>query len=408
MKKFLINLSLSLTVFVVCLGLVEVFFTLNAHYKWVAPRRLVPPSLPAAEIGAPLPPELVQNIVAHYKNYKPQTQAGIRHDLSSPVASNRRELSPAIPVTGIHLNYESQYSYVRNIHDRVRSGDQVIYDVHYEIDGKGRRRIPDQKISAMKPNLILIGCSLTFGIGAADRETMPFFLQRMNPEYNVYNMGIPGAGLNDLLDDMYAGRRLQDLNGNGGIVVYSFIYDHLERTFCSLDCFRKERKWWMLGKNNYTFTDAGELVNRGSYLETRPLSSGIYRLLARSEFLNFIGYDRPKIYGPDERGQFVRMLQVMRQYYNAQGYDFYVFPVRANHLTAESLSEELKSGGIKSVVYDVHALGPWIERGRIVGDGHFNELGNYIMASMIHQMLKEKPPELPAVLKESVSQSVKN
>jgi hypothetical protein len=147
----------------------------------------------------------------------------------------------------------------------------LIYKNKYTIDAFSRRLIANQiELASSKRNVVFLGCSFTFGTGVADDENFPFYFSKYRTNFNVYNLGIYKAGANDILDDLRLNKRLSDISKNGGLVVYTAIYDHIERSVCNYSCYGKSYRDWVLKKSNYQYDPASKsLLNRGSFEESR-------------------------------------------------------------------------------------------------------------------------------------------
>lgn len=397
----------SVLVFIGCLALTEAFFVLNSKYQWIQPSQTHRLRVGGEE---PLPEVLIEHVSEKYKKEHAAlaTSELATSDLDLTMRPGFKEQKITPELAGPLQVYFDSYPNVRELRDTMSDADgHVIYDATYGFDDFGRRRIPGQKIDEHKPNLLLLGCSQTFGQGVQDDETMPYFMQQLNPGYNVYNMGISGAGLSEILDDMQSKKRFADLGARGGVVVYSFIYDHLERMFCSVDCYRTERVAWVPKKNHYDFDEQGNLTNYGPH-RYRWLRAGLYRWFAKSQFLNFIGYDRPRVYSASEQRRFVRMLKEVELFYRKFGYDFYLYPWDSGSDFGDTFKSELKRAGIKFIDYKLAPIQLLRAQGTIPGDGHPNAFGHYIAATLITQMLKDKPPEIPAVQASFSSEPDKN
>jgi hypothetical protein len=91
---------------------------------------------------------------------------------------------------------------------RITKAGLKIYDVKYTFDASSRRFTKKNSLVTQK-NLILLGCSFTLGSGLNDSETFPYYLNELRPDYNVYNLGIYGAGANDILDDLNSFKRFE-------------------------------------------------------------------------------------------------------------------------------------------------------------------------------------------------------
>jgi hypothetical protein len=386
-KKTLLKLFFSFAVFVAFLVLTEIVFALNQKYNWIEPQKASNLPNVSKMHFSPLSPALVaeiKNRLSHEDHVDEETF----NLMMSQSGSNFRKLTPIsvekyiekfAPETGaIKINDKS----VNKLLNR------VVFDVNYQMDSNGTRNVPGQILDVHKKNILLIGCSLTFGTGVNDNETTAYHLKQKMPNYNIYNLGLPGGGLSDILDDITKGNRLKFLSKKGGAVVYYFIYDHFERTFCSLDCYRKGHGW-VIDKNEYEIDSKNQLVNRGPYRTSRSQAQFfLNNFLSQSEFLKFIGIDHPHIYTLEQQRKYARLLLAAKNYYAKYNLEFYVYARDIGGLEPEFF-ELLSENGIKFIYYDFFGLElKDFNDLTIAGDGHASNTGNYVNASLIAEVLK--------------------
>lgn len=82
----------------------------------------------------------------------------------------------------------------------------LLYDARYTLDEKGRRVTP---VANAKPlaDILLFGCSFTFGFGLEDDDTWPWKLgQLLGPEWRIYNYAYSGFGAQQMLNMLERGK----------------------------------------------------------------------------------------------------------------------------------------------------------------------------------------------------------
>ncbi|MBD63593.1 MAG: hypothetical protein CME62_00160 [Halobacteriovoraceae bacterium] len=125
---------------------------------------------------------------------------------------------------GFKLNPSTQLRHVR------KYKESIVYDVVYSIDDQGRRLHSTTQSNSTNQNFaVFFGCSFIFGIGINDDKTLPHFFQKNRPSYNVYNYGVGGTGPNYMLAQLQAGQLNKDQLGESGVLIYSYIPNHLRR-----------------------------------------------------------------------------------------------------------------------------------------------------------------------------------
>lgn len=149
----------------------------------------------------------------------------------------------------------------------------LVYDVVYTIKN-GIRFTPNTNEKS-SISAVFLGCSITFGAGVNDAETLPFYFNKFaNNKYRVLNYGVPGYGTHQMLA-LVESQLFRDLPTNmrgNTIVVYSFIPDHIRR--CA-----GYNKWDLHGPR-YEISD-GKLVKNGNFSKTK-------KLLLHNEFITNI------------------------------------------------------------------------------------------------------------------------
>jgi len=76
--------------------------------------------------------------------------------------------------------------------------NKLVYDVIYTINKDGLRIPPELKDPSYKDAVLFFGCSLTFGEGLNDNETVPYLVGVLSKS-KVYNFGFHGYGPHQML-----------------------------------------------------------------------------------------------------------------------------------------------------------------------------------------------------------------
>lgn len=274
--------------------------------------------------------------------------------------------------------------------ERKTNSGQTIYKTKYTIDGQSRRVVENTTpAEESKRNILFLGCSFTFGTGVADDETFPYYFSKYRSNFNVYNFGIDGAGANDVLDDLKSSKRFTDISKSEGLVVYTAIYDHIERSVCNLSCYGKSYRDWVLGKSNYQYDpESQSMVNVGSFESSRPVTSMIFGVLNKIGLIDSINF--PTKYSDEQLESYVMMVaemkKVSKEKFNSEFY-FIFYPGNYGD-DWERIKPILKKYSIKfldlSKMDFKEATGG---RHSIILDGHPTKLSYYLYASLIHHQL---------------------
>ena len=391
MKKNIINFSISFFIFIFFIALVELFFNANAKYDWIKPKQFVVSVNNFTPDLTHVPKSIIKDVENKYKNYQINNIEFQHRQIELKFNSIRKFETYA--VSSFFKNFLIYPWQSLIIQDEYSNPllNKAIFKAKYSLDENGFRIIPKQVFSKDRKNILLIGCSFTFGIGVNDDQNIAYFLKQKMSEYNIYNLGNPSGGMSDMLDDIYINKRIKNINKNGGAVVYIFHYDHLERTFCSLDCYRSSRIKWQSTKNYYDFDSQGELVNYGPRKEFRPIQYQFLKAIAQSKFLSFIGYDMPRVYDSDEELTYIKFIKKLKEHYLQYGLEFILYLHQESSIAVSSeFFDNLKKNNIKFFVTGNSSSFLINTNDRIIGDGHYSEVGNYYRAGVIHNFLKKR------------------
>jgi len=110
-----------------------------------------------------------------------------------------------------------------------RRDGRVIYDVSAKIDAAGRRLTPGCRPGNDASVAVFFGCSMTFGQGVKDEETLPARYCAHAGDCAAFNYGVPGYGPQQMWLQVCRQGVLKEFGTRKGIVVYTFFDDHLNR-----------------------------------------------------------------------------------------------------------------------------------------------------------------------------------
>jgi hypothetical protein len=133
------------------------------------------------------------------------------------------------------------------------------YDVTYRMGPDGFRVMPEARSGETAPEIVFLGCSMTFGIGVEDDQHYTWLLAKNAwPDYRVRAWAVSGWGTIHaavMLDKALARQP------KPALVVYSMIAHHLERNYL-------RESWRTVGKASFPFfNDQGEFVRMRSWTD---------------------------------------------------------------------------------------------------------------------------------------------
>ena len=170
-----------------------------------------------------------------------------------------------------------------------RVAGESVYDVQYSIDPLGRRVTPGADAGARRTFLLFFGCSVTFGEGVNDAETLPHFVAERAPQVRPYNYGFHGYGPQQLLARLETQDLRAEVSEPDGSLVYLFIDAHVNRAIGSMVVYTG----WADTAPHYGLGPDGALVRDGTLTTGRPATSILYSILGRSQILRRSHLDVP-------------------------------------------------------------------------------------------------------------------
>jgi hypothetical protein len=159
-----------------------------------------------------------------------------------------------------------------------------------------RRVTNDQQVLGIdsyrqpKPHIIFFGCSYTYGDVLSDNETLPFLINRETyNQFNVYNYASSGFSTSNMLSKLRDPGFKHQINGDSGIAIYVYIYQHATRNVGDMQSFTMD--WWPKAMPYFKYDDNGNLYQDG-YLDNSP-NAGLYRFLNSFSLVKLAGLNLP-------------------------------------------------------------------------------------------------------------------
>ena len=189
-----------------------------------------------------------------------------------------------------------------------------IYSVQVSTDALGRRVTVDPDPGrARAVHLTTLGCSFTWGQGVNDGETLASQLAGQLQDRRVYNLGISGAGPNDLLAREEQLGLFGELAEQRGDAVYLFIGDHVRRANGAMSVVGQ----WAAGSAYMEEVSPGRFQFAGPWREAFPFRTRFFHRLANRQATRFFRFDWP----PVDRAaveRTARMLSDLRRVYRVR------------------------------------------------------------------------------------------
>jgi hypothetical protein len=262
-------------------------------------------------------------------------------------------------------------------HVLVKDNDTV-YDVRSSIDSNCLRINPDHQLENDQFALFF-GCSIAFGEGLDDNETLPYHFQESSGKYNSYNLAFSGYGTNHMLARM----EYQDLSKivveQNGKAFYIFFWDHIFRSIGSMEHYCG----WVSNAPYYTFDD-GELIRKKAFKNGRYLLSETYEAIYQTNIIKKFGINFPLALNTEHYHLVTEMILQSKIEYREQfgNDDFYVvfYPTYADY-TPEQLKQFQSILEEKGIDYlDLNDFLDYGPEHTLGGDPHPSSNTNQIVA----------------------------
>lgn len=229
-----------------------------------------------------------------------------------------------------------------------RVAGEPVYDVRYSIDAFGRRITPGADTGTRSSFLLLFGCSVTFGEGVNDTETLPHYIAERAPDVRPYNYGFHGYGPQQVL----ARLENQDLRAEvaepGGSLVYLFIDAHVNRAIGSMIVYTG----WADKAPYYRVSLDGTPFRDGTLTTGRPATSILYSILGHSQLLKRARLDVPLAISERHIDLTARILAASKQRFHQQfGDGRFVVVIFPGSQHAAELGRALGRQGVEILDY---------------------------------------------------------
>ena len=250
---------------------------------------------------------------------------------------------------------------------------QKIYEADYSFDSYGRRITPVEVADRRRKFAQFFGCSMMFGTGVNDQETLPYYFGQLAQDYRPYNYGFQGYGPQMMLAKLEDPSIKQEVGEKTGILVYLFIDDHIDRA---------ATRHYPLGGTPYYSLNSGQLIREGTLSLKKEMLGKFFLFLNQSQFLKALRLTFPKISETDIRLT-VEIIKKSRDSFHRQfgSSDFYVILYPGQKYN-EVMKKYFDRGGIKyfdySTLFEISDAEFTIE-----GDGHSTPRANSLLANRL-------------------------
>lgn len=252
-----------------------------------------------------------------------------------------------------------------------------IFDTVYTTDECGRRTSLTASFEPRPSHALFFGDSVTFGYGVLDHESVASQIGLRTSDYRPYNLAAPGWGPQHSLALLEETDLRAEVGERGGFALYTLIDAHIRRCMGSM---REMQGWGRLGPY-YELDGEGVARHRGNFVEGRPLTTFVYRVLDESRALQHLEIEIPPL---GERhyelcaAVLARCRDLYREKFGSERFYVVLFPGMRRAARARP---HLEARGLNVLDYSERspANGKW----KLDGDGHPNAAANAEIAGWL-------------------------
>lgn len=252
-------------------------------------------------------------------------------------------------------------------------------------DSFSRRITPfaDTLSSIRNKHALFFGCSFTFGDAVHDNETIPYFFQKENKDYQAYNYAFFGYSPRHALARLQHEDLTKQVAQQEGFAVYTYIEDHVNRAIPSAG-------WIGMYDGFFPDLDESTMQTVGVYRFNHPFKYRLGMMVYQSKIRQHFAMDFPFVYRPKDYELTANLIKATEEAYKKQftNGQFYVL-IYPDQLKKDSpMMELLQKRGLK--VLDYRKLFPFpSKKYQLTYDGHPNpEAHRLLMAQFSKYLMK--------------------
>lgn len=261
----------------------------------------------------------------------------------------------------------------------------TVYSVHYRTDAHSLRQTP-QDTAGRHRYALFFGCSMTFGEGVNDHETIPADFAASSPGYRAYNLAFSGYGPHQMLSRLEHASPRTYVAEKEGIAFYVYIPDHVNRVIGTLTNFSYNG-----GSAPFYQTENGQVEYRGLFREGRTLQNWFFGKIYDNNILKLFKIGYPFRIGPAHEALTADIIAASGRLYEQQfgNNRFYVvmYPTTAD---VQPMIKLLRERHVQVLDYS-RLFNPLDPRYAIPHDEHPTPLANRLLVQQLTKDLAQKP-----------------
>jgi hypothetical protein len=309
--------------------------------------------------------------------------------LGMPSAFKKDFSIPDLPENHIARQVGATYYPDSIYHDvKVIGNNDTVFDVQYSIDSMNKRITPDFD-SSKTDYALFFGCSIGFGYGLEDNQTLAYQVQKQSQNTNSYNFCISATGTNHMLAQFQYRDLSKQVAEKNGCGYYIFFWDHIYRAIGTMHRYTE----WLHLAPYYEMKD-GKLVRNKLFKDGRPFISGWYERLYQTNIVKYFEADLPLKLNDTHFDLVSEMVLESKKAYEKQfGNDQFYLVFYPNYVTySPEEMRTFKSYLTKKNIRFIDLSNVIVYQGKYTlgGDSHPNAETNKLIANFLLQKKKKQ------------------
>lgn len=269
--------------------------------------------------------------------------------------------------------------------DTIHDIKEGVFEVEYHIDGNSRRITPGYD-SLKTEYALFFGCSIAFGYGLEDDQTMAYYYQN-EANCNSKNYAYNGYGTNQMLARFEHEDLSENVEEENGVAYYLFFWDHIKRAIGTMDRYNE----WVANAPYYYFEGANLKRNK-SFREGRYWVSRFYEFAYQTSIAQYFEIDFPSELRGDHYDLIAAMVESSKNEYEKQfgNDDFYLvfYPNWKDYeeVQLDKFKTYLDKREIEYI--DLNTFMDYNEENSLDGDPHPNAKTNEVLAAELFNRYK--------------------
>jgi hypothetical protein len=262
------------------------------------------------------------------------------------------------------------------------------FNVDYTIDKFRKRITPKMDSTDNNDYALFFGCSIAYGYGLKDDETIPYNYQA-NGDITSYNFAYNGHGTNHVAARLEQDNLDEQVVEKNGKAFYLFFWDHIARAVGTM---RRHTSWLHFAP--YYYMDNDSLIRNKMFKDGRPVTSYFYESVYQSSILEYFEVDFPLSLNKSHFDLVAEMIEYSKNHYSKQfGNDEFYTVIMPSYKGYTDADLELFIKIVESKGIDVIDLSDIVEYGSkytLKGDAHPNADFSKFFSKKLYNSTREQ------------------